>query len=151
MHAVAAPRRPDIEAGSSGQGRQDHKDSLNRYRCITSPDGDKDHFLNPENGKLELLRVQQAQGSSRPPDLEARTPWSGLESRNALQEAWKMIQRVPLAVLTWTYGNRLTAEAVRDGALASPSSPPVAEGTSSGKCNYLTVAFLTGGRIAALS
>lgn len=132
--AVLTPNPLDIEADIPGQAMQDHKDSLNRYCCITDPNRDKDHFLNPENGKLELLRVQQVQGS-RLPELQAKTPWSRPKSLNALQTAWREIQRTPLAVLAWVYGNKLTAEAVRDGALTLQLPPTATEDAAAGKCS----------------
>jgi len=118
VHGQSPDTIPPIKVTSSWlNGKQDHKDSLNRYACVTGPNHDKDHFLNPENGKLELLRVQRAWGYSRPSSLGAQTPWSDPKPLSPLKDVWKRIRQTPMDILTWTYGNKLKAEATREGAI----------------------------------
>ncbi len=100
--------------------RQDHKDSLNRYVRVEGREMDKDHYLNPEDGKLVLLRVQCAKNYVRPQNLA--TTWSDPLEPNPLARAWKAFRESPRRILTWTYSDRLRARSVVDGSINSPAA-----------------------------
>ncbi|KAI1123802.1 hypothetical protein F5Y10DRAFT_251074 [Nemania abortiva] len=101
--------------------RQDHKDSLNRYVLVEDKEKDKDHYLNPDDGKLVLLRVQRTEEYRREPGIT--TTWSDPLEPNPFVHSWKAFREVPWNILTWTYGSRLRERSVREGSL-SPSRGP---------------------------
>jgi len=96
-------------------GRQHHKDSLYRYIQVTEEDRNKDHYLNPENGKLALLGVQRAVGYQRDPRLT--TTWSDPPKLSVLATVWKAYRETAMNTLTWTYNDILRQKAVLDGSL----------------------------------
>ncbi|KAI1368395.1 hypothetical protein F5Y08DRAFT_355072 [Xylaria arbuscula] len=103
-------------------GRQDHKDSLNRYVQIQDTDKYKDHYLNPDDGKLVLLRVQCAKGYSRGPALV--TTWDDPIKPHSLVYAWKAFRKSPKKVLIWTYNDRLREKSVSEGSLPESKASP---------------------------
>ncbi|KAI1351200.1 hypothetical protein F5Y01DRAFT_315056 [Xylaria sp. FL0043] len=102
-------------------GRQDHKDSLNRYVRIASTEKNKDHFLNPGDGKLVLLRVQCAKNYHRNPSLI--TTWSDPPQPHPLPQAWKEFRDLPRNILTWTFNDLLREKSVLDGSLPKLGTP----------------------------
>ncbi|KAI3331629.1 hypothetical protein HD806DRAFT_165665 [Xylariaceae sp. AK1471] len=101
--------------------RQDHKDSLNRYIQVEDREKDMDHYLNPEDGKLALLRVQCAENYHRDPGLV--TTWSSPLELHPLVHAWKAFRESPKSILTWTYNDRLRERSILDGSLSSSRKP----------------------------
>lgn len=96
-------------------GRQDHKDSLNRYVLVGEADRYKDHYLNPDDGKLVLLRVQFAKNHNRDPSLIST--WDIPLEPRLLAYVWKAFRQLPRKVLTWTYNDRLREKSVSEGSL----------------------------------
>jgi hypothetical protein len=66
----AVPHQPD-----PNETRRDHKDSLNRYLMIKGDDQGKDHYVQPDDGKLVVLRVQKAQKPLYPLPTGIPTTW----------------------------------------------------------------------------
>ncbi|KAK5627654.1 hypothetical protein RRF57_003369 [Xylaria bambusicola] len=65
---------PEHKRNRIAGGRQDHKDSLNRYIRVGDTEKYQDHFLNPDDGKLVLLRVQCAKDYNRDSSLVTSGP-----------------------------------------------------------------------------
>lgn len=101
--------------------RQDHKDSLNRYVQVGDRERGKDHYLNPEDGKLVLLRVQCAENYRRDPSLI--TTWSDPLECHPLVRAWKAFRESPQSVLTWTYNDWLQNRSTSDSSLPRSKKP----------------------------
>ncbi|KAI0424597.1 hypothetical protein F5Y09DRAFT_323956 [Xylaria sp. FL1042] len=112
---------PKHQPGMIASGRQDHKDSLNRYVRVASTEKYKDHFLNPEDGKLLLLRVQCAEDYHRSPTLI--TTWSDPLKRHPVVRGWKGFREFPRNILTWTYNDWLRQKSVLDGSLPKLGTP----------------------------
>ncbi|KAJ3564391.1 hypothetical protein NPX13_g7864 [Xylaria arbuscula] len=115
---VADPARTPNDGSRYNEvtgGRQDHKDSLNRYVQIQDTDKYKDHYLNPDDGKLVLLRVQCAKDYSR--DETLVTTWDDPIKPRPLVYAWKALRKSPKKILTWTYNDRLREKGVSEGSL----------------------------------
>ncbi|KAJ2998825.1 hypothetical protein NUW58_g209 [Xylaria curta] len=102
-------------------GKQDHKDSLNRYVQVKEGDKDKDHYLNPDDGKLVLLRVQCARDYHRDPNLVIT--WDDPLKLHPLVEGLKAFKEAPRSILTWTFNDMLRERSVLEGALY-PSKEP---------------------------
>jgi len=105
----------------SAQGnKQDHKDSLNRYIRVEDTEKDKDYYLNPEDGKLVLLRVQCVKNYVRPQNLA--TTWSDPLEPEPLVHAWNAYRESPMRILTWTYNDRLREKSILDGSISSSAT-----------------------------
>jgi len=80
----------------------------------------KDYYLNPNSGKLVLLRVQHARGYRRTEELEKATSWSEALAPNPFVNLWRAYRDAPIRILAWTYEARLTEDA---SSLLSDASP----------------------------
>ncbi|KAI0406826.1 hypothetical protein F4802DRAFT_77668 [Xylaria palmicola] len=116
QHEKSEYNHPDFVGG-----RQDHKDSLNRYIRVQASLKDKDHYLSPEDGKLVLLRVQCVKDHRR--DQGLATTWIDPLDRHLLARAWKGFRESPRSILTWTYNDLLREKSVREGALPPSTTP----------------------------
>ncbi|KAJ8124371.1 hypothetical protein O1611_g9269 [Lasiodiplodia mahajangana] len=101
--------------------RQDHKDSLNRYVQVEEKEKDKDHYLNPDDGKLMPLRVQRVNDYRRDPSL--LTTWSDPLELNPFVQAWKSFRESPWSILTWTYKNQVRERGFLEGSLSQRGTP----------------------------
>jgi hypothetical protein len=108
-----------VPSVSMAGGLQDHKDSLNRYTRVSDRNRGNDHYLQPEDGKLGLLRVQRAPGYSRHAGL--RTTWMDPEEPGPFKLFWTWLQDTPRNVVTWTYDDWLKSKSQENGAAGASS------------------------------
>jgi hypothetical protein len=81
-----------------------HKDSMQRYTSVNH-DEDQDHFLNPEDGKLGLLKVQLAPGFTQV-GTYTKT-WSVPPEANPFKRGWRAYRNAPRGVIRWTFGDTM--------------------------------------------
>lgn len=98
----------DVEEGVAVHKRH-HKDGLHRYTNVRAVDGDKDHYLEADNGKLELLRVQKApfHSSRYRSQGDLKTTWSEPLEPNLFKSMWQRFRGAPRSITTWTFNDSL--------------------------------------------
>lgn len=90
--------------------RYDHKDGLQRYTNVEFVYKNKDHFLQPDNGKLEILRVQIAPTSKL--STHQSLPWERPLEDSQFKSLWKAFRNSPRSIIRWTYDDFLKCKRV---------------------------------------
>jgi len=78
--------------------RPHHKDGLHRYTTVKDEDKDKDHYLQADDGKLEVLRVQKAPNNNFSNNL--KTTWGEPEEVNLIKSLWRGFRNSPRSITT---------------------------------------------------
>lgn len=82
-----------------------HKDGLHRYADAKPEFKNKDHFLQADDGKLEVLRVQVAPNNRFSKSL--KTTWERPEVENPFKALWRGFRNAPRDIVTWTFNDSL--------------------------------------------
>jgi hypothetical protein len=96
------PKSGDVE--STRQVLRQHKDSMHRYTDIDLQE-EKDHYLRADDGKLDLLRVQQTPNHERPSIDRFAITWSPPRKINSFRRVWRGFRNAPRAIIRWTYND----------------------------------------------
>lgn len=82
-----------------------HKDGLHRYADAKPGFKDKDHFLQPDDGKLEVLRVQVAPNNRL--SMSLNTTWERPEVENSFKSLWRGFRNAARNTVTWTFNESI--------------------------------------------
>lgn len=85
--------------------KHDHKDGLHRYAIVDDQNRDKDHYLQADDGKLQVLRVQEVPNHRVQEGLT--TLWERPEDVNPLKSMWRGFRNSPRHIITWTFNDSL--------------------------------------------
>lgn len=85
-----------------------HKDSMQRYTSV-SRDENKDRYLNPEDGKLGMLKVQLAPGYKQMNLGKYPKTWTLPDEVNPLKRGWRAYRNAPRRIIRWTFGSTLSS------------------------------------------
>jgi hypothetical protein len=89
-----------------------HKDGLNRYSEIAEDNQGKDHYLRPDDGKLDILRVQQTPDNHRQTDIP--TTWEPPPALGRVKALSRAYLNTARAIMTWTFNDYVKAKFKRD-------------------------------------
>ncbi|KAH7401165.1 hypothetical protein DE146DRAFT_782230 [Phaeosphaeria sp. MPI-PUGE-AT-0046c] len=85
-----------------------HKDSMQRYISI-SADGNLDRYLNPEDGKLSVLKVQLVPGYKQTLVGQYPKSWRLPDEINPWTRGWTAYTNAPRRIIRWTFGGTLSS------------------------------------------
>lgn len=83
----------------------DHKDGLQRYADAKPEFRNKDHFLQAEDGKLQVLRVQLAPNHRSSNNMA--TTWERPKQPNMIKVLWRGFRNAPRDIVRWTFNDSL--------------------------------------------
>jgi hypothetical protein len=86
-----------------------HKDSMQRYTSINQ-DESADRFLNPEDGKLGLLKVQLAPGYKQTHGGKYPKTWRLPNEINSFKRGWHAYRNAPRRIIRWTFGSHMSSK-----------------------------------------
>ncbi|CZR69076.1 uncharacterized protein PAC_18977 [Phialocephala subalpina] len=102
-----SPNLTAINSPSKSKLHQ-HKDGLHRYADAKPEHRNKDHFLQADDGKLEVLRVQLAPNNRTSQNL--KTTWERPKVENQFKVLWRGFRDAPRDIVTWAYNDSLKSD-----------------------------------------
>lgn len=86
---------------------RDYKDAVGRYSDVNEEWKTRDHCIDPEDGRLAILRVQHAKGNAAPNPRHLPTPWERPLEPSTAQRWWRRLRNASTEILLWTYADAL--------------------------------------------
>jgi hypothetical protein len=75
---------------------------------VTRAERLNDHYLRPDDGRLDVLRVQHLEGYT--PPIGTVTPWHRPKKLGPIKIFWRWLRNASTDLLVWTYADWLDAK-----------------------------------------